>query len=172
MIEREIKNLKEFLEKFSERYKGSLKPERDLNVLENTTLSQTECMYLIDFSLNEMSFKKGFMSFLGYPDKSLNLQSYLSKIHPEDLEMVSKIGMATIIHTSNHPFENLENVLYISFRIRKSNGQYVKVLSQSSVFEVDKEGKMVSSLVKVSDISFMEDNDLVKYNFVAQNLDE
>ena len=84
MIEREIKNLKEFLEKFSERYKGSLKPERDLNVLENTTLSQTECMYLIDFSLNEMSFKKGFMSFLGYPEKSLNLESYLSKIHPED----------------------------------------------------------------------------------------
>ncbi|WKK66313.1 LuxR C-terminal-related transcriptional regulator [Lutimonas zeaxanthinifaciens] len=172
MLKREIENLNDFLEKFSGRYKDSLKPERDLEVLKTAGLSQTECMYILDFSLNKMIFKKGFMSFLGYSERSITLESYIKCIHPEDVDMVSKIGMATIIHTSSHPNENRDNVLYISFRIRKSNGEYVKVLSQSSVFEVDSEGHMVSSLVKVSDISFMEDNNLVKYNFVAQNLDE
>lgn len=165
-------DIHKFLEEFSERLKGKGPLEKISNDIEHIILSQTECLYIINFISNEMTFKKGFMPFLGYSDEQIDLESYLKKIHPEDFDLVSKIGRATIVHTSNNPGENANNVLYISFRLQKSNGEYVKVLSQSSVYEVDDDGRMISSMVKVSDISFMEDNDLVKYNFVAQNLDE
>lgn len=167
----EIEDIHEFLEVFSSKYSEISKLVKKVDFLDDSNLSQTECLYVLDFSLNEMTLKKGFRNFLGYDEESINIENYLKKIHPEDIDMVSKIGRATILHTSAHPGNNANNVLYISFRIEKSDGQYVKVLSQSSVFESDENGQMVTSLVKVSDISFMEDNDLVKYNFVAENLD-
>ncbi|MCA0932662.1 LuxR C-terminal-related transcriptional regulator [Lutimonas saemankumensis] len=165
-------DIHKFLKRFSANLRAADINGEAFDDIELRLLSQTECLYIIDFRLNEMTFKKGFLSFLGYQDKNLNLESYLRKIHPDDMEMVSKIGKATILHTSVNPGENENNVLYISFRIQKKSGEYVKVLSQSSVYETDSDGNMISSLVKVSDISFMEDNDLVKFNFVAQNLDE
>lgn len=167
----EIENIHEFLSVFSERYKESSKKSKDLEVLEKSILSQSECLYVLDFSMNEMSFKRGFKEFLGFEDDKIDLEKYLNRIHPQDIDLVSRIGKATILHTSNDPLENIDSVLYLSFRIQNEDGDYIKVLSQSSVFETDVDGNMVTSLVKVSDISFMEDNNLVKYNFVANNLD-
>ena len=45
-------------------------------------------------------------------------------------------------------------------------------MSQSSVFEADHNGQMISSLIKVSDLSFLEDGEVVRYKFVAKNLDQ
>lgn len=168
----EIEDIHEFLEVFSTKYADVAKLEKNVDFLDNSNFSQSECLYILDFSVSEMIFKKGFKNFLGYDQDSMNIETYLKLIHPEDIDMVGKIGKASILHSSNHPGRNSENVLYLSFRIRKRNGEYVKVLSQSSVFETDKNGQMVTSLVKVSDISFMEDNNLVKYNFVAEKLKE
>ena len=63
----EIENIHEFLSVFSERYKESSKKSKDLEVLEKSILSQSECLYVLDFSMNEMSFKRGFKEFLGFP---------------------------------------------------------------------------------------------------------
>jgi len=167
----EIEDIHEFLEVFSTKYEDISKLSRNIDFLIDANISQTECLYILDFSTNEMTFKKGFKDFLGYEEESMDIELYLNKVHPQDIDLLSKIGKASILHTSANPGQNMDNVLYISFRIQKSNGEYVKVLSQSSVFESDKDGHMVTSLIKVSDISFMEDNSLVKYNFVAENLD-
>lgn len=168
----EIEDIHGFLRVFSDRYRESSKNTKDLDVLEKSVLSQSECLYVLDFSINDMSFKRGFKDFLGFDDEHIGLEKYLDRIHPEDIDLVSRIGKATIIHTSSQPKENIDSVLYLSFRIQNNEGEYIKVLSQSSVFETDNEGNMITSLVKVSDISFMEDNNLVKYNFVANMLDQ
>ena len=46
------------------------------------------------------------------------------------------------------------------------------MLSQSSVLELDNKGQMISSLIKVSDLSFIDDGEVVSYKFVAENLDQ
>lgn len=168
----EIEDIHEFLRVFSDKYRESSKKTKNLDVLERSILSQSECLYVLDFSINDMSFKRGFQDFLGFDDEHLGLEEYINRIHPEDIDMVSRIGKASIIHTSSKPKENIDSVLYLSFRVQNNDGEYIKVLSQSSVFETDIDGNMITSLVKVSDISFMEDNNLVKYNFVANKLDQ
>ncbi|MDN3641078.1 LuxR C-terminal-related transcriptional regulator [Lutimonas halocynthiae] len=162
----------EFLDEFAKKYKHIEFRDDYLETLQALNLSQTECIYVIDFSKNKMTFANGFESFVGYKDEKMSLGNYLEKIHPDDIDLVGRIGAATMEHTHSNPNNNKDNVLYISFRIRKSNNEYIKVLSQSSVFEIGQEGQMISSLVKVSDLSFIEDGEVVRYKFVAENLDQ
>ena len=162
----------DFLDEFAKNYKRIEFRDDYLEALKGFNVSQSECMYVIDFSQNKLTFAKGFESFLGYKDKKMSLENYLEKIHPDDIDLVSRIGAATMQHTHSNPNQNKDNVLYISFRIRNSNNEYLKVLSQSSVFETDNNGQMISSLIKVSDLSFIEDGEVVRYKFVAENLDQ
>ena len=162
----------DFLDEFAKNYKRIEFRDDYLEALKGFNVSKSECMYVIDFSQNKLTFAKGFESFLGYKDKKMSLENYLDKIHPDDIDLVGSIGAATMQHTHNNPNQNKDNVLYISFRIRNSNNTYLKVLSQSSVFEVDQDGQMISSLIKVSDLSFLEDGEVVRYKFVAENLDQ
>ena len=161
-----------FLDEFAKNYKRIAYRDDYLETLKELIVSQTECIYVIDFSQGKITFAKGFESFLGYKDEKINLGTYLDKIHPEDVDVVGRIGTATIEHTHSNPNNNQDNVLYISFRIRNSEGDYIKVLSQSSVYETDQNGHMISSLIKVSDLSFIEDGEVVRYKFVAENLDQ
>ena len=167
----EIDDIHIFLAEFSKRYSNFNDKFKDYKSLEGTKIYETECLYVWDFSLNQMTFKKGFHQFLGDDDGEMNLEKYMGKIHPDDIELVGKIGKASILHSADNPGNNVDNVLYITFRLRNHLGEYVKVLSRSSVFETDKKGNMISSLVKVSDLSFMEQSEVVSYNFVASNLD-
>ena len=162
----------EFLEELAKKYKKIDISDANLESLQDYSLSQTECIYVIDFSTNKMTFAKGFEPFLGYSDQKISLINYLEKIHPEDIDLVGRIGTATIEHSYQHPNQNKDNVLYLSFRIRNASGEYIKVLSQSSVLELDKKGQMISSLIKVSDLSFIDDGEVVSYKFVAENLDQ
>ena len=162
----------EFLDEFAKNYTRFEFRGDYLETLNGLNLSQTECLYVIDFSQNSITFAKGFEAFLGYKDDMISLGTYLEKVHPDDIDLVGRIGAATIEHTHRNPKENKDNVLYISFRIRNSENEYIKVLSQSSVLELDQDGQMISSLIKVSDLSFLEDGEVVRYKFVAENLDQ
>jgi DNA-binding CsgD family transcriptional regulator len=165
-------NVLDFLEEFAKNYKKIDVKDTKLESLQGLSLSNAECIYVIDFSKNNMTFANGFEPFLGYSDKEMSLTNYLEKIHPDDIDLVGRIGAATIEHSHNNSNHNKDNVLYLTFRIKKSTGEYIKVLSQSSVLQLDEEGQMVSSLIKVSDLSFIEDGEVVRYKFVAENLDQ
>jgi DNA-binding CsgD family transcriptional regulator len=168
----EIKNLNHFLSEFAKRYDQFEVVKGDIAALHDAKLSHTEFIYVLDFALNAITFAKGMKEFLGFDDGKMSIEKYLGLIHPQDGDLVAKIGKESILHSFANPNHNGDNVLYLSFRIKNKEGEYLKVLSQSSVFELDMEGNMISSLVKVSDLSFMEDNEVVKYKFLAANLNE
>lgn len=162
----------EFLKEFAKNYTRVDFGDDYLAKLNGVHLSQTECIYVIDFTKSNMSFAKGFEPFLGYQDAAMSLEKYLTLIHQDDVDLVGRIGAATISHTHENPKNNKNNVLYLTFRIKNSRGQFIRVLSQSSLLETDAEGNMISSLIKVSDLSFIEDEEVVRYKFVAENLDQ
>lgn len=168
----EIENMNDFLSEFAKRYDQFEVVKGDIAALQEVKLSQTEFIYVLDFSLNAITFAKGMKEFLGYDDGKMSIEKYLGLIHPQDGHLVAKIGKESILHSYANPNHNGDDVLYLSFRLKNKEGDYLKVLSQSSVFELDKEGNMISSLIKVSDLSFMEDSEVVKYKFLAANLDE
>ena len=143
---------------------------KGLDDFKNITLSNNECIYVIDFRQNKLLFSKGFQDILGYKDKEITIELIRQLYHPNDFEITTKVYKATLLYSLNHPEDSASSTLFISFRIRKKNGSYIKILSRSTILEMDENGRVISSLVKFTNISFIDKTDNVNWEFKTKNL--
>ena len=146
--------------------------EEGISSLKRIPLSQKECIYLLDFERNKIVYSRGFKNVLGFSDDDINLDFILNNHHPDDNEMVNRISKATLMYCFNNPLNVLNNVLFISYRRRKKDGSYIKILSESSIYEINDKGMPVNGFAKITDISFLDTSDTVNWTFQADNLDK
>ena len=133
-------------------------------------MSNNECAYVIDFSQNKLLFNKGFQDILGYDDKEVTLDLIRQLYHPNDFEIITKVYKAVLIYAMEHPKDCDNSTLFISFRMRKKNGSYIKILSKLTILETDEKGRIISSLIKFTNISFIDKTDNVDWEFKTKNL--
>jgi DNA-binding CsgD family transcriptional regulator len=131
-----------------------------------------ECYYVIDFSLNKIVYAKGFLNSMGYPDENIDLDLMINTMHPEDTELVNRVSKAAIMYAIEYPSSPENNILSITYRIRKNEGHYAKFLSQSVVLRTDENGSMLRTLVKLTNISFIDSSSHVFWEFKAKGLDK
>lgn len=165
-------DLNVFLEQIAHTIEKSAIEKKCFTEVNNTPLSQKECIYIVDFNQNKIVFSKGFHNLLGYNDKEITLDFIESLYHPEDIKLIHKIIKASILHCLAHPEDSFNNNLFFSFRLRKKSGSYIKVLSQSHVYDFDKKNGMSSTLIRFTDISFIDNTKNVFWEFKAPNLNE
>jgi DNA-binding NarL/FixJ family response regulator len=131
-----------------------------------------ECYYVIDFSLNKIVYAKGFLTSMGYPDEDIDLDLMINTMHPEDMELVNRVSKAAIMYAIEYPNSPENNILSMTYRIRKNDGHYAKFLSQSVVLRTDENGSMLRTLVKLTNISFIDSSSPVFWEFKAKGLDK
>ena len=166
------KTIEQFIDDIARHYPPHTKVDGDINNLEKTKFNKNECLFVWDLRLGEMIFNRGFENLLGIQDDEVNLEKFVALFHPEDQEYIYRLGQAAIRHSIKHPELNSDFCLYVSHRIKKSNGDYIKIMARSSPHSIDAEGLIASFLVKLSDISFVDTTDAVQYKFLASSLDE
>ncbi len=167
---------KEEVKKFLGDVKESLRLRRagkkNTEALKHFPLAKHQAVYVLDFKTQQVLFQNGVESFLGYKPVDFTFEKVINYYHPDDNEMVSRLLRATLLYTVENPISD-ENVAYfITHRIRKKDGSYIKVLRQSAVFEKDKSGKLISNISIISDISFIDTSDKVQWKFDAPGLDQ
>lgn len=161
------KTVDEFIAQLAD-YLPSLKNvEFDQKELQKEKLSLNECLFVWDVASGEMLFTKGFHDFLGYGDNELSLNEFVELFHPEDHEYIRRIGQAAVNYSMKNPGLNEGYCLCVSHRLKKSNGQYIKVLAKSTPYSIDKRGMITSFLVRIFDIGFLDTSDSVQYKFMA-----
>ncbi|MGI9530398.1 LuxR C-terminal-related transcriptional regulator [Lutimonas sp.] len=165
------KTIDEFIEGIAAHYPERTKVDGKIQDLQNIKFNINECVFVWELRNGEMLFKKGFDHLLGYVDEDMNLQNFVALFHPDDREYIVRIGQAAVHHSISNPIRNEELCLYVSHRIKKVDGSYVKILAQSSPYEIDSEGLIASFLVTLSDIGFVDTSDAVQYKFLANGLD-
>lgn len=165
------RTIDQFIDDIAQHYPPQTIVNRNLEDLQYIEFNKNECFFVWDVRLGEMLFNKGFENLLGYPDDEINLAKFGELFHPDDKEYAYRLGQAAVLHSIKKPELNEELCLYVSHRIRKSNGTYIKILAQSSPYHIDNEGLITSFLVKLSDISFVDTSDVVQYKFMANDLD-
>ncbi len=165
------KTIDEFVEGIAVHYPERTKVDGKIEDLQNIQFNINKCVFVWEVRTGEMLFKKGFENLLGYADTDLNLQDFVALFHPEDREYIVRIGQAAVHYSIDNPVNNEAFCLYVSHRIRKSDGSYVKILAQSSPYELDADGLISSFLVTLSDIGFVDTSDAVQYKFLAEGLD-
>jgi len=133
-------------------------------------LNKKECYYIFDLTKGVIVYHKGFNKLFGYSDSEISYDFILKNYHPDDKETILRISRATISHCLNNPYACNDSLLQITYRFKNHNGDYIKILSQSSAYNIDKKGMMTSILVKLTDISFLENTNYVNWFFNATNL--
>jgi len=166
------KNMNEFARRFKEFSDNkSLKIESSKQ-FDSFAIFQGECIYIFDFSSNEIIYSKGFQNILGFQDDIVNFNFIFKNMHPDDAGMVSRVVRAVAIYSSENSKNSSNNLLSIKYRRKKKDGEYIKVLSQSSIFERYENGWPSKSFTKLTDISFIDSTENVSWIFKSNNLNE
>ena len=143
----------------------------DTNYILRNATNHRECYYIIDFSKNKITDKNGFENLLGYENDDITLDFLASKIHEDDKEIVNKIRIATATFGLNNPKKECEYMLSLTYRIKKSDNTYINVLNQTTIYAAENNGRLISILNRLSDISFMRNSLNVSWNFVGNDID-
>tara|TARA_R110002050_G_scaffold173352_1_gene305500 strand:+ start:7762 stop:8502 length:741 start_codon:yes stop_codon:yes gene_type:complete len=144
---------------------------KDYSIFEKFPLNNKQCLYVAHWADKGMIYEKNLESLTGYTLAEFNAEDLVAYTHPDDRDIVKKITKGVVEHVIKIPTSNEEAHLFLSFRFLKKDGNYCKILRQSSAFERDVKGRMVSNFSLLTDISFLETSDRVEWNFQANELD-
>ena len=143
---------------------------KDYSVFENFPLNDKQCLYVASWAYKGMIYEKNLEQLTGYTLDEFSPEALVDYTHPEDRQIVKDITKGVVEHVINTPFNENESHLFISFRFRKKDGSYCKILRQSSAFERDIAGRMVSNFSLLTDITFLDTPDRVEWDFKADEL--
>jgi DNA-binding CsgD family transcriptional regulator len=94
---------------------------------------------------------------LGYRPEEMNLQFLLEKIHPDDRPWFLNFENKTGEFLMQLPTEKLMKYKRrYDFRLKKNNGDYIRVLQQTMVIEHDENGRLIRSLGVHTDITHLK----------------
>ena len=167
-VHQEMKTFRQDINKLVETYHYE---KADYGVFKSFPLNTRQCLYVANWALGGIIYEKYLEQLTGYTLTEFNAEDLVAYIHPEDREMVKKITKGVIEHVIKTPISNSDPHLFLSFRLQKKDGSYCKILRQSSAFEIDTEGRMVSNFSLLTDISFLETSNRVEWEFQANQLD-
>lgn len=168
---KENNDINTFLKLQREKLKGKDTSIKSFDGLDSYPLNTSQCLYVHNFQSSSVTYQRGVFEFLGYTAEEFNSQLVHSFFHPDDKEIVLRIIQASVGYAvDNGLFE--DGHLYLTYRLTKKNGEFIKVLRQSNIFEVDKNGRLVSNVSLLTDISYMETSNCVEWKFDAKGLDQ
>lgn len=134
-------------------------------------LTKGQCFYILDYKKSVISFQKGISKMLGYSPEEFTFELSVNCFHPEDYDKVTRLIKATLMFATENNIT--KDVLFsVTYRIKHKNGQYIRILRQSYIYENDTTGKIISNLSMLSDISFLSTSTKVDWRFEAPGLDQ
>lgn len=166
------KTVDDFIDDIANHYPPFTEVDYRLEDLKKIKFNRNECLFVWDVRLGEMIFKKGIENLLGFSDEDITLHKFVALFHPDDDEIIRRIGQAAIHHSLHNPESNKDHCLYVAHRIKNNEGDFIKVLVQSTPYQLDDQGLVTAFLVKLSDISFVDTSDTVQFKFTATGLDQ
>ncbi|WP_276168450.1 helix-turn-helix transcriptional regulator [Zobellia alginiliquefaciens] len=142
--------------------------------LEGFPLNSKQCLYIAHWAKQGIEYERGLKELTGYTLSEFNTEDLVHYIHPEERELINRLTQEAVKYVVKTDLRKGHAHLFLSFRFRKKDGTYIKILRQSSSFELDNQGRMVSNFSLLTDISFIDSGNRVEWHFDAYgvNLDE
>lgn len=127
-----------------------------------------QAFYVFNWNEDKISYQRGIAELLGYSDEEFTRELVTSYLHPDDFEIVNRLIRGAVNYmTSNHVTKD-DFVINLSCRIKKKNGEYLKVFRQSILFELSDNSRMMSNYTVLSDISFLDLSNKVEWKIEAK----
>jgi DNA-binding NarL/FixJ family response regulator len=144
--------------------------KKDISQLQTFPITSKQCLYIINWKDRTCLLRRGVEKFLGYDADEFTFDFILKNYHPKDLPLVLRIIKAGVNYCINNDVSQEDFLLFVSYRVKKKDGTYVKVMRQTSIFETDGTGKMISNLSLLTDISFLDTSARIDWTIQADHL--
>ena len=164
-------NVDDYLNSLSQKLKKRKSVKRPFTEIKTFPIAHGQCMYVLDFKERTAIYQKGVAEFLGYTPDEFTFDLVISTYHPNDYNIVTRLIQATLQFASEHNVSK-DVGFFLTYRIRRKDGSYIKVLRQSNVYETDPNGKIISNISMLTDISFIDTSEKVQWRFEAPGLDK
>ncbi|MBP7513405.1 MAG: hypothetical protein KA791_02585 [Flavobacteriales bacterium] len=131
-------------------------------------------IYVYNYSEGRMLYARGFPEVLGYKNEEVDIELLYRIFHPDDAPIVARINTAVIeaMTRIRRPLDPFELCLTVDYRVRKANGQYIKVLRQTAVFDSDPEtGEVISTFSLCKDISTIKSSNSIGWQVKGRGAD-
>lgn len=128
--------------------------------------SRMQCLYVLNFKTREMISSAGVEEMLGYNAEEFTFSNLVNYVHPEDIDNLTAVMYAVVDYvTQNQSIREL--TLSVTYRVRKKNGNYIKVLRQTSIGRHPYDPQTIYHNNVLTDISFMKSGAAVEWTFDA-----
>ena len=121
-------------------------------------------LYIYNYSEGRMVYTHGIQEILGYPDDEMDLELLFQVVHPDDAPILARLNQCALeaMNKIRNPANLHDLCLSVDYRMRKANGQYIKIFDQTAVFEVDSaSGKVLSTFSLCKDITAIKSNNTI-----------
>jgi len=161
-IESALAKTKEFLEGLKREYTNN--KIFDYSQYFDSMNTVADLIYVNDYTKNEIVFSRGFDTYMGYIKPIKNIVELLNLVHPEDVEDLILLS-STAVETGRalSPKELQGLIFVVDYRVRKENGEYIRILRQSSPIESNNKLGMITNLSLCTDISNIKLNGSVSW---------
>jgi len=163
--------LKSFRKKIAKEVSAIDYQESQYDDLAHFPLNEKQCLYVFHWGRARIIYERGLQRLTGYSVEEYNLEDMMQHVHPHDRYFVSNITKEAVKHTYGTDTSQIDTRLLITFRFRKKDGSYIKLLRQTSSYEKDVNGKMISNFSLLTDITFIDSADRVEWDLSSNELD-
>jgi DNA-binding CsgD family transcriptional regulator len=129
--------------------------------------------YYYIINLKDLRFEfvsKEVKDVLGYEPEEMDLQTYLSLVHPEDQSWLLNIENKAGDFFETLSLEQMPNYkVRYDYRVRKKNGEYIRLLQQAIIIDLSSEGGIIRTLGVHTDISHLKMNGSPVLSFIGMN---
>lgn len=146
----------------SSKKERQLEVKKAVKIIRRFTPVGNQFVYAASFpDLKYIYFSPSVKSVLGFDPSYFNSpDDFCELIHPDDLPVILNATFKSLSLGSDlKNIKEFENVFHMDFRMRKSNGEYIRVQRQTGLLTKTKQGKLASTFGIVSDISHIKKSD-------------
>ena len=131
-----------------------------------------ECFFVVDLTKGKILHFGGMKKMFGYSEKNIDLPFVFDKNHPEDSQLVQPIVSNILSKIVNIAIPAYTNVFSIASRFKKSNGEYIRILTDNFIIKTDEQEFVQCILVRYTDLSFLDKSDTVDWKVNDNFLDK
>ncbi|MBC3758181.1 PAS domain-containing protein [Hyunsoonleella sp. SJ7] len=158
-------DISEFIADVSDELQGVKSRKLCFEGIKNIPLIKgKQCLYVMDWQTLKMTYLRGVEEMLGYTEKDFVFDLVLKYLHPDDAKFVNRIVKGAVEQSVRENVSGERPFLNLTYRLKKKDGSYLKVLRRSTAYEIDSQGRLVSNFSLLTDISFISNNDKVEWD--------
>ena len=154
--------------------RGKFLEKRLKGILGLMPLFPDQFLYVYSYAEGRMLYTRGFPEVLGYRNEDVDIELLYRIFHPDDAPIVARVNTQVIKAMSKirGPIDPFELCFTVDYRVRKSNGQYIKVLRQTAIYETNKEtGEVMSTFSLCKDITTIKSSNSIGWQVKGRGLD-